>query len=77
MAKTVKKKQALQTSRFSEFFRNASSEEKNRVIKEVIRETNNDQRRLMEEAVAGQPNFEIDEKNWEKVKPAIKKARAS
>jgi len=43
--------QPKQTSQFSEFFRNASPEEKDRVIKKVIKEANNDQRRLMNEAV--------------------------
>ena len=43
--------QPKQTSQFSEFFRNASPEEKDRVIKRVIKEANNDQRRLMNEAV--------------------------
>ena len=31
---------------------------------------------LLKITVIQQPNFEIDEKNWEKVKPALKKARA-
>jgi hypothetical protein len=31
---------------------------------------------LLKITVTQQPNFEIDEKNWEKVKPALKKARA-
>jgi hypothetical protein len=31
---------------------------------------------LLKITVAKQPNFEIDEKNWQKVKPALKKARA-
>jgi len=30
---------------------------------------------LLKITVTQQPNFEIDEKNWEKVKPALKKAR--
>lgn len=31
---------------------------------------------LLKITVTQQPNFEIGEKNWEKVKPALKKARA-
>jgi hypothetical protein len=31
---------------------------------------------LLKITVSQQPNFEIDEKNWEKAKPALKKARA-
>lgn len=31
---------------------------------------------LLKITVTQQPNFEIDEKNWEKIKPAVKKARS-
>jgi len=30
---------------------------------------------LLKITVTRQPNFEIDEKNWEKIKPTLKKAR--
>lgn len=32
--------------------------------------------RILRTAVNGRPDFEIDEINWKKVKPALKKARA-
>ena len=51
MTKILKKSPKLQTSKFSEFFRNASPEEKDRVIRKVIRESNKDQKRLYDEAV--------------------------
>jgi len=54
MKNTIKKILGLQTkttSKFSDFFRNASPSEQNKVIKKAIREANNDQKRLMEEAV--------------------------
>jgi hypothetical protein len=51
MTRATKKKQGLKTSKFSDFFRNASPEERDRVIKQVIRESNKDQRKLMDEAV--------------------------
>ncbi len=31
---------------------------------------------LLSMAVAERPDFDIDEKNWAKIKPALKKARA-
>lgn len=43
--------QSKKTSNFSDFFRNASPSEQDKVIKKVIRESNNDQKKLMEEAV--------------------------
>jgi len=30
---------------------------------------------LLKKAIVGVPDFDIDEKNWEKMKPAIKKIR--
>lgn len=53
MKNTIKKMLGLQpknTSAFSDFFRNSSPTEKSKLIKEVIRESNNDQKRLMDEA---------------------------
>ncbi len=41
---------SAQTSGFSTFFREASSSEKKKVIKKVIREANKDQRKLVEKA---------------------------
>jgi len=32
--------------------------------------------RLLKTAVSGRPDFSIDEINWRKFKPAVKKARA-
>ena len=32
--------------------------------------------KLLKNAVSQRPNFEIDELNWKKIKPAAKKARA-
>ena len=32
--------------------------------------------KLLKRAVAERPDFEIDETNWKKMKPALKKARA-
>ena len=31
--------------------------------------------RILKTAVRRQPNFAVDERNWRKVKPALKKAR--
>jgi len=31
---------------------------------------------LLKSAVSQRPDFEIDEQNWKKIKPALKKARA-
>lgn len=31
---------------------------------------------ILRTAVTERPNFDIDEANWEKIKPALKKARA-
>ena len=54
MKNTIKKILGLRqkkTSTFSDFFRNSSPTEKSKLIKEVIREANKDQKRLMDEAV--------------------------
>lgn len=54
MKNIIKKVLGLQpkkTSAFSDFFRNKSPSEQDKVIRKVIRESNNDQKRLMEEAV--------------------------
>lgn len=54
MKNPIKKNPGIQpkkNSAFSHFFRNASPTEQNKVIKKVIREANNDQKRLMDEAV--------------------------
>jgi len=32
--------------------------------------------KLLKTAVSGRPDFAIDEINWRKIKPAVKKARA-
>ena len=32
--------------------------------------------KLLKNAVSQRPDFEIDELNWKKIKPALKKARA-
>lgn len=54
MKRVIKKKLGMQpkkTSAFSEFFRNASPIEQDKVIRKVIRESNKDQKRLMDEAI--------------------------
>jgi predicted CopG family antitoxin len=54
MTKVIKKlvgKHAKNTRTFSDFFHNASPSEKSKLIKEVIRESNKDQRKLMDEAL--------------------------
>ena len=54
MKNTIKKIQGTKpkkTSAFSNFFRNSTPTEKSKLIKEVIREANHDQKRLMDEAV--------------------------
>ncbi len=51
MKNTIKKLLGVKpknTSAFSDFFRNSTPSEKSKLIKEVIREANNDQKRLME-----------------------------
>ena len=32
--------------------------------------------KILKTAMLARPDFEVDEKNWKKVKPALKKARA-
>ena len=54
MKNTIKKILGIKpkkTSAFSDFFRNSTPAEKSKLIKEVIRESNHDQKRLMDEAV--------------------------
>jgi len=31
---------------------------------------------LLKKAIAGKPDFDIDEENWKKTKPVVKKTRA-
>jgi hypothetical protein len=54
MNNTTKKNlnsQQKKVSAFSDFFRRATPSQQDKVIKKAIREANNDQRKLMDEAV--------------------------